>query len=245
MSDIVLKAATELIGARETRGGYVVGTTNLLPSGDLVKLFITLGKTSCLVTDRGMAVTQLEDMGAKATDAAKALKVYARKFGVSANTSEIFHSSSLSDIPASIVLVANAVSDVVKEEARRLKFSSRRDIKEALSQYLRRRVGEIADTKRTLRGLYAEHEFAHVFESTTDKRIIIVDPVLSEPSSINSRVVAHFDVRAELGTGVEGLMVYDDEEDWTVEKLGLLRLAGDAVPFRHIDKALSSRLPLH
>ena len=62
--------------------------------------------------------------------------------------------------------------------------------------------------------------------------VLIVDPVAPEPSSINARVVANLDVQQAGNQKVKQRLVYDDEEDWSPDNLGLLGIVGaPVVPF--------------
>lgn len=62
-------------------------------------------------------------------------------------------------------------------------------------------------------------------------RKLIVDPVSNDASSINARVVANLDVKANEDPNIIQRIVYDDEDDWSPADLNLLQVGAIAVPF--------------
>jgi len=80
-------------------------------------------------------------------------------------------------------------------------------------------------------GKRKQHTFANVI-TLPNSDILIVDPVAPEPSSINARVVANLDVQQAANPRVKQRLVYDDDEEWTPDNLGLLGIVGaPIVPF--------------
>jgi len=67
--------------------------------------------------------------------------------------------------------------------------------------------------------------------SLPDGRRLIVDAVMNEASSINSRVVANLDIRAANDDTISQRIIYDDDEGWSAADLNLLQVGAPAVPF--------------
>lgn len=231
-----------LIRIHEIPGGYLVGTTELLSSGEVVSLAVLGGDRECTVSDRGLAIRELSVAGAAIADPTRLLRPYAGRYQVVVSGTDLLLHTPTESVQAAIMLVANACREAYDTEIRRIKISPRRDIREALDRYLSTSV--LADHKKNavLSGQNARHTFAHIFKKTGTNNLIIVDPVIPEYSSINARVVAHLDIRKELQGTAEQFMVYDDEDDWPTDKLGILQLAAPVVPFSAIGKEVMPRL---
>jgi hypothetical protein len=74
------------------------------------------------------------------------------------------------------------------------------------------------------------HKFANVI-SFLDRRRLIIDPVVRDPSSISMRVLAHLDIHALNDPLLVQRIVYDDDESWVAADLNMLGMAATPVPF--------------
>ena len=81
------------------------------------------------------------------------------------------------------------------------------------------------------------HKFENVILLPSGKRLI-VDPVLHDTSSINSRLVANLDVKNAKRGDIQQRIVYDDEDEWTAANLSLLSLGATTVPFSHSQEVI-------
>lgn len=241
----VCEALASLYLCEPLEDGVRVGTTCLLPSGAIVRLLVRAGTDQAVVTDDGLAASEIEAAGARLTSPKRVLARYATKYGIKSSDTELYMKVTVSELPAAVVLVGNAVADAVEQETAKATFPHRRDLKTALSDLIKSRMGEDAAKKKKLTGKYAQHEFAHVISAPEPQNIVVIDPVLPESSSMNSRIVAHLDVREAYRDRIHQYLVYDDAEDWTSDKLGMLRLAAPVVPFSQADMMLGRELVRH
>lgn len=231
-----------LVRVHPIDGGWAVDTTCLLPTGEVVTVTVRGGDREATVSDDGLAVAEIENVGADLHDPDRSLRRYASRYGVNIKNGQFFLRVPTDEAGAAVMLVANAVSDAVSSEISKARLTPVRDIRKALSDFLRMRLPQLGEHKDRLAGKYATHEFQHVYEGSERKRKLIVDAVLPEPSSINSRIVAHIDVKQEYGHQIDQYIVFDDTARWTTDKLGLMQLAASLVPFSQIDQALIPRL---
>jgi hypothetical protein len=75
----------------------------------------------------------------------------------------------------------------------------------------------------------------HVFDfgAQDDDRIVLIDAVTPEPSSINSAIVKAIDAR-QANSNVVSLFVFDPEDDWPSASLSMLQLGGRSVELSSI-----------
>lgn len=234
------KAFRSLASFRRYGDGWLVDTTAVYPSGKVVQILVHGPATLSVVTDNGSASDELECSGIKIDDPSRLLRPYARKYGLETSRGEIFESRvTLGDLPAAIRLVASASAEAVHREIESTSFRPHRQIRDLLATFMKERHGH-AFTSQAVEGKNRPHLFDYVHKERD--RLVIVDPVLRDASSINSKVVAHLDVRARLGKKANQLIIYDDAEPWTSDQLGILQLAASIVPWREVEPAISSTL---
>jgi hypothetical protein len=111
------------------------------------------------------------------------------------------------------------------------KVKRTRDFKKLLAEFLIKRFDD-----RVVHGEFVighsnkPHKFANVV-SLNGERKLIIDPVSNDSSSINARVVANLDVKANGNPNIIQRIIYDDEDDWSAADLNLLQVGATAVPF--------------
>lgn len=220
------------------QGGFLVSTTNMLGTGEVIRVAVIGGVSECVVSDQGLAIRELEMAGAEVRNPERLLRPYAKRYGIEVSGTDLYVRIPTEDVAAAIMLVSGACREAYDGELRRIRFAPRRDLREALSRFLKSTPLDLSEHKGIITGKNAQHEFAHVFETHDQSGLVIVDSVLPEPSSINSRVVAHLDIRAALEGRAEQFVIYDDEDDWSSDKLGLIQLAAPIIPFSKIGGAL-------
>jgi hypothetical protein len=104
-------------------------------------------------------------------------------------------------------------------------------IRKALEKLLWSTFEERLTRNAMVPGKRKQHTFANVIVLPGDRRLI-VDPVAREPSSINARVVSNLDVAQADNPKIQQRLIYDDQEDWTPQDVGLLGIVGvPVVPF--------------
>jgi hypothetical protein len=138
-------------------------------------------------------------------------------------------------IPAGILLVANASKDVAEWALDHLKFRTPRNFKEDLAQLLGRYFNEKLTKDIPILGASNKaHKFTYVINLRHNKRVLI-DPVLNDPSSVNSRVVANLDVQNTRDPNLSQFIVYDDSLPWPASGLRLLQIGAQTIPFSHAE----------
>ncbi|HBN52224.1 MULTISPECIES: hypothetical protein [Thalassospira] len=244
MTDRYLQISSEIVKARPVEHGTLVDTTCLLATGEIVQVLVSGGLNDVVVSDCGLAMTEIENLGAVEKFPSRRFKGYASKFGVNVSQKgELYLKTSAAEISAAVVLVANAVQEAVNTETFRMKPQHHRDLKIAVADFVREKDLLKFERDRTISGKHTAHKFEHVFESRNN-RLIILDTVVPDLTSISSRVVAHIDVRENSEIKAESLLVYDETDSWRTDRLGLLELAGTIVPFDRLDEAMAVRFGL-
>jgi len=131
----------------------------------------------------------------------------------------------------SVLLVANASQEVARWLFDHTKTRRPRDFRLVLSEFLRKRFEDRLLHNAAIVGKSNKsHRFANVI-SLPDGRRLIVDAVMNDASSINSRVVANLDIRAANDDTISQRIIYDDDEGWSAADLNLLQVGAPAVPF--------------
>jgi len=227
-----------LIQCRPYGEGALIDTTCLYPSGKVVQILVQRRGTShFLVSDAGGAIDELEASGIEVRDAYRVLRAYSRKYGVKAESGALFETDvSAEDLPSAVRVVANASQESASRELATHKFRPHRHLEEMFAEFMQKRFPDQFSTK-LVEGKNRAHLFEYVHERPKQK-LLIVDPVLRDASSMNAHIVAHLDVRAADQRKVEQYLVYDDEEEWTSDQLGMLELAAPIVAFRNVEKVL-------
>jgi len=145
---------------------------------------------------------------------------------------------SRSVVPAALILVANASKEVADWGSQHLKFRVNRNFKADLAALLQRYFHESMKNDALIIGASnKQHKFGHIIYLHGNRKLII-DPVINDGSSINSRVVANMDVRLTKDPNVIQLIVYDDAADWQASDLKLLELGAKTVAFSSAEAAI-------
>ena len=138
-------------------------------------------------------------------------------------------------IPAAILLVANASKDVAEWALGHLRFRVPRNFKEDLAHLLERYFNESLTKDIPILGASNKaHKFTYVLNLRHNKRVLI-DPVLNDPSSINSRVVSNLDVQNTRDPNLSQFIIYDDSLHWPASDLKLLQIGAPTIPFSHAE----------
>jgi hypothetical protein len=231
MCESLQPTLSSLHACRVIGDAALVDTTCLYPSGKVVQVLIRQTGREYLVSDDGAAIRELQATGISVPDAAKVLRAYARKFGLSTEDGAMYETRvAAEDLPSPIRLVANASQEAVAKETDTHTFRPHRHLKSVFAEFIQTKFPDRFEHK-LVPGKNRPHLFDYVYESQdNDHHLVIVDPVLRDASSINARVVAHLDVRSgPMRREVEQILVYDEEEPWSSDQLGILQLAAPAI----------------
>jgi hypothetical protein len=130
-----------------------------------------------------------------------------------------------------IAHVANAAKEAASWLYEHGGVRRRRDFRKLLDAFLAESFRDQVAETRLFGASTKPHKFANVI-SFSNGRKLIVDAVANDPSSINARVVANLDVKANKDLrGVVQRIVYDDHEKWSASDLNLLKVGATTVPF--------------
>ena len=233
LQEITSNALNQFVRFYETNGGVAVTTHCMYPSNNLVRVLVCGGGDSFVVTDNGGTMFELRTSGVPVQSARLKMHNFLGNRGLMFDQGVITSESVSSDfLPTMILMVANASSELAYWTLANAKWKPQRAFKEVVRELLEQTF--VLNQPREVEILGASkkrHKFENVIELSTGRRLI-VDAVVHDASSINSRVVANIDIHNANIDGLDQRIVYDDEDEWPVADLTLLKIGGAAVvPF--------------
>ena len=197
----------------ERDGSVSVSTFCLYPSNALVNVFVSGGPNGAIVSDKGHAIDELTALNREVPDADRYLRRFCRNRGLFARRGIIFSPTiERHQLWAAIAFVANASAAAAAWGVEKLKIRQRRDVRGELKFLL----DEIFPKGRLNRKSVIEghstrnYRFDTVIQLDSD-HTLIVDPVISDANSINSRAVAHLDVGRREDERFVQRLVYDEQ----------------------------------
>ncbi len=220
-----------------------VPTQCLYPSGKRVVVFVSGGGTGARVSDEAGALDELTTHNKIANDVQTRVIIPAcQKWGVYHEKGKLYATSKgKSDLRAAIVRVANASSFAAQIGFERIKEHAGRSFKKELHFVLSDFFGEerVKAEVKIAGKSNRSYRFDRMIELSNVEKLLI-DPVSPDANSVNSRAVAHLDVR-ELGNpNIYQRIVYDDNENWNASDLSLLQMASTTVPLSKMREDLRS-----
>lgn len=234
--DLANQSLAQIQSCTPLDNGVAVRTHCLYPSNAAVIVFIRGDRGRYVVMDDGRAFSEAEAAGAHFSKSIKRYQRFASRQGLQfkdgiVKTPEI----GAEMIPTAILLVANASKELAEELFGTWRPSSKKDFKEAVRALVRRELIHLRVKEEKIPGTSNKsHHFDNVVHLAGDRRVII-DPVLRDANSINSRVVAHIDLRAAQHRNLDQRIVYDDSDRWTSDDLSLLQVSNvPIVPFSKV-----------
>lgn len=223
--------------------GVLVSTDCLYPSNSVVQVSVRAAGDRYLVSDEGSALREVSVAGADSGKTSAHFAHLVKKQGL-----ELEHGVvrspfiSLEQVPLAIVLVANASKELADHIFDTWRLPRTRNFKKLLRAMLSVEFANVGLVREqvVLGSSNKPHTFENVI-SLSDGRTLVVDPVLRDTNSINSRVVANLDVQAANHPGYVQRLVYDDEDKWGVSDLSLLQVSRvPVVPYSKSSQALRS-----
>ncbi len=221
--------------------GFRVSTQCLYPSNGGVSVIVRGRGDTFVVSDEGGALDEVAASGRREGGSDKRLRSLVANQGLKVSGGAI-HSPPVSAkaLPAAILLVANASKEVADWGLSHIRFAVSRNFKETLMEILQKHFHDNLRHESIAGESTKTHKFGNVIY-LTDSRRLIVDPVVNDPSSINSRVVANMDVRMLRDDRIDQIIVYDDRLRWTSSDLALLKLGAQIVPFSAAEPEIMRR----
>lgn len=211
----------------ETVDGVLVATDCLYPSNGVVQVSVRSTGGRYLVSDEGGALREVSVAGADVGKSTTHFASAVRKQGLELEHGVIRSPFiAVESVPLAIVLVANASKELADHIFDTWRLPRVRNFKKLLRELLSVEFVSSGPVKENV--LLGNSNKPHTFDnviSLTDGRTLVVDPVLKDANSINSRLVANLDVQAANHPGLVQRIVYDDEEQWRADDLSLLHVS--------------------
>jgi hypothetical protein len=230
----------------EVDGQVAVPTHCLYPSNKSVTVYVTGGPNGARASDEGGALDALSAHQRFVQNPDVFLRRFCKRNGLLVQAGKIVSPPVPMDgLAGAVVMVANASSAAAHWGLEHLKSPHRGNIRTSLHDALKR---HFADERILLHGQLAgkstrQYHFDHIV-TLNETRKLVIDAVLPDANSLNSRVVAHIDLAQCENPNIIQRMVYDDEYDWSGAELSLMQMAAIAVPMSRFDGALN-RLVVH
>ena len=238
MMDQLVPALADFYSVEPSRDGISIVTHCLYPSGKSVRVMVRGAGNSCSVSDECGALHEVIDAGIPWGRAEHAIKSRARRHALNSDRGNV-HSDvvEMRTVAAVIAVVANASKDIAA-----WLFSSTKpektDFKESLRKALNDKFNGAVHHNVELRGFSNKsHTFDNVIRINDNS--IIVDPVIKDHSSINSRLVANLDVQRLENNKIQQRIIYDDSDEWNSAELSLLSIGAPVVAFTNVDNVIS------
>ena len=211
--------------------GVRVTTQCLYPSNGLVRVFVNGGKGSVVVSDDGEALGEALAAGIVIENPEKLLRGFVKQRGLIIVNGVIRTPvTPMEAAPVAILHVANVAKDAAHWLYEHGGLRRRSDFRELLSKFLANEFKQhVAETK-LLGASQKSHTFANVISFANGRRFI-VDAVSNDASSINARLVANLDVKANQDPMIDQRIIYDDAQSWPAADLMLLQNGATIVPF--------------
>lgn len=219
--------------------GVTMNTHCLYPSNGMVKVTVFGAGTSYFVTDNGGAIHAAESAGAEIKNPDRMFSKALSKQGLNIKNGAIFSPGvGLENIAAAITIVANASKEISESIFDTWRISHARNFKDVVRNFLRYELQTNVKEDKISGRSNKPHTFENVVEFMNGSKLL-VDAVLKDANSINSRFVANLDVHAKKYPNLKQRIVYDDSEDWQASDLSLLGDSGVLViPFSKSESAL-------
>ncbi len=233
------EALTGMIAIMPVEDGVRVSTHCLYPSNGAVTLTVRGSGNEFVISDDCGALDELASSGARNPPSDRQINAIIKNQGLKVNKGAIYSPVvPLEAVPAAIVLVANAAKVVAEWGYAHIRFTITRDFKKDLADILERHFsGKLKSDLPIVGESNKRHKFRHVV-NLSGNRILLIDPVVNDPSSINARVVANMDVRMVNNPSIVQRIVYDDTVGWSSSDLLLLRLGAPTMPFSMVEATI-------
>ena len=219
--------------------GIVATTHCMYPSNGLVRVTVRGGRETIVASDEGGAMGEALAAGIEVRNYDKTLSHVVKEQGLIIRDG-VIHTPRMpiESAPLAILLVANTSQEVARWMFDNGKVKRTRDFKKLLAEFLMKRFDErVAHGEFVIGHSNKAHKFANVVTLGGERKLII-DPVSNDASSINARVVANLDVKANGNPNIIQRIVYDDEDHWAPADLNLLQVGATPVAFSRASEVI-------
>jgi hypothetical protein len=226
---------------RDFGTGVAVATSCLYPSMSAVTVFVEGGEDYFVVHDNAGAIHEASGAAARFDFPERIMHPVAKGYGLSVSKFGSIHMTGAraNEVGSAIVMVANASKDAAAALLARHKPVIARDAKDIVRQILHRRFAEgRIHSGIHIAGASKSHKFDYAVDFENGSRLLL-DVVVPDASSINSAIVASFDVsKRSTDEKIIQRIVYDDMRKWNPQDLDLLSTAGRPVRLSSLSDAI-------
>jgi hypothetical protein len=244
LRESIARGLEQVRGCFDFENGVLVNTDCLYPGNGTVQVAVMGSGSTFFATDRGGAVRVAELAGANLPRPDRMHSKLLKGQGLTIENGAIRTPQvGIEALPAAILLVANASKEFAEVLFETYRFVRERNFKDQVKQLLADQfAGEEVKESKIVGTSNKPHSFDYTVSFLNGTKLI-VDPVMKDANSINSRVVANLDVFAAHHPMVIQRIVYDDAEDWQSSDLSLLGVSG--VPVVAFSKSAMVLRALH
>jgi hypothetical protein len=244
LADFVAARLCELVTIKTVSDGVCVTTHCMYPSNGLVQVTLRGGASTIVVSDEGGAMGEALAAGIPIRDFSGSLAHKVTAQGLLFRDGLIYTPRiPVEAAPMAVLLVANASQEIARWLYEHVKIKRGRHFQELLGAFLKNTFDDLVAPATIVGHSRKPHKFANVITFSSGRRLII-DAAVYDRTSINSRVVANLDVKANNDPLLDQRIVYDDEENWTPADLNLLQVGAFAIPFSRSSEVIE-RLASH
>jgi hypothetical protein len=225
--------------------GLLVPTSTLYPSNGNVVVYVTGGKRSCVVSDRGDALRNARAHGVDIPNVDIWLRhILKNSYLHSGNGAITSGKIKLGEVLAGIALVARAASDAVRYAIENYKRPEA-SVYDRTYDVLQRRFGAPNIPRQTNIAGASNRNYHFDFAAPVGKRMLLIDTALPNPSSVNAKAVAHMDIGAVKENPPLHAIVYDKSAAWDASDINLLQSVAQLLPLATLHKELGRYESLH
>lgn len=251
--EAVRSAVREFAECAEDGARIAVPTQFLYPSNGCVTAYVSGDMSGEFrVSDDGGALDVLSAHGLIVPDASKLVSPFCKSRFLQEKKGIIYASRvPIEALSTAIVMVAATSSEVATHGVRTIRPRRRKELSvavyEALERFcVERKIAptEHIKTEERIAG-YSQRQYVFDYVVRIDgERALLVDAVMPEGNSINSKVVSNIDVGKANIPHLSQMIVYDPGESWAASDLNLLQMAARTIPLPYLPDSLLSAAPL-
>lgn len=230
------------LGCVDTGEAVAVPTHCLYPSNANVTVFVRGGVNEFTVSDDGLALAEISAHGFDIQKPTNILNKFCRPAGLGCADGQIYSPVvPLDGVVGAILHVANAASKFTNWAVHNLRREAEKDLENDIYKILRQQFSSARIKKEKMVSGESNRQYKFDFSVRLGgERILLVDHVVPNPVSINSRIVAHIDVFRLNEQIFLPRLVYDNEQPWGASDLAVLSMAGDVVPYSRFQESIAS-----
>ena len=220
----------------------LVPTFGMYPSNAAVLVYVEGGRDNFIVSDGGGAVKTIHGAGGIEVDSQRILTDFTKGSEIAIDRSGWLYLNNVKrhGVTSAISLISEASRDAAYLLTKRFRVSPLSDFRRELDVILESRFRNVLGRRGHLTGATNKiYTFDYLIKAN-DNKLVAIDAVVPESSSINAAVVSHMDVQATHRKDVTQFIVYDDEHEWKSSDLALLRIGAPAVAFSRFQPILEA-----